>query len=311
MTFDAEHRAATEGALIHPRTDLAVFAVTGKDRLSWLNGLVTQDVGKLASGAGAYSLAVGKTGRIMAELWIVGGADRVYVVVARDRLEMIRQHFDKHLIMEDAEIGDALDRDVLFLHGPLARDLVGDARTFGADAAMVDWTGRGDAAVVLAPEGKRTELEDALFARAGRAGATATDEAWESIRIAWGLPRFGVDFDEQSLPQEAALERVAVSFSKGCYLGQETVFMLEKRGHARRRLARIAVEGADAVAAGAEIALADDGAVGTVTSATPGGEGTLALGYVKFKHASVGTALVIAGRPARIIGLAADPVAKA
>ncbi|MFT3776449.1 MAG: folate-binding protein YgfZ [Minicystis sp.] len=309
--FDAERRAASDAALLHPRPDLAAFAVTGKDRLSWLNGLVTQDVGKLAANAGAYALAVGKTGRIMAELWIVAAADRVDVIAARDRLDAIRQHFDKHLIMEDVEIGEALDRGVLFLHGPLARDLVVEARVLGADAAMLDWTGRGNAAVVLAPEGKLAEIEAALLARAGKSGARAGDEAWDAIRIAWGLPRFGVDYDEQTLPQEAALERLAVSFNKGCYLGQETVFMLEKRGHARRRLSRIAIDTADAIAPGTEIALKDDGAVGTVTSVARDGDATMALGYVKFKHANAGTELSIAGHAARVIGLAADPLAKA
>ncbi len=71
------------------------------------------------------------------------------------------------------------------------------------------------------------------------------------------MPRFGVDFDDQTLPQEASLERLAVSFNKGCYLGQETVFMLEKRGHAKKRLMRLAIDTleAEAPAPGVEIVL--------------------------------------------------------
>ena len=309
--FHAEQTAATEGAIVHVRPDLAAFAITGNDRLSWLNGLVTQDVGKLAvggGGGGAYALAVGKTGKILAELWLVAAADRVLVVLARDRVEAIRQHFDKHLVMEDAEIGEALDRGVVVTHGPLSRDLVDHAKGLGADAAMVDFTGRRDAAVLIAA-GAADPLADAILARVGDRGARLSDEAWEALRVAWGVPRFGVDLDEQTLPQEAALEKLAVSFNKGCYLGQETVFMLEKRGHARRRLSRIAVEGADPVAKGAEIASPSDGAVGAITSVAdaPEGEGKIALGYVKYKLASPGTALVVAGRPARVIGAAAEP----
>src|SRR6185437_10386155 len=133
-------------------------------------------------------------------------------------------------------------------------------------------------------------------------GTRLDDEGWEALRIAWGVPRFGADYDEQSLPQEASLETRAVSFSKGCYLGQETVFMLEKRGHARKKLVRLAVEGEGTLSAGAEIALPDGTAgVGAVTSATraPGPGGWLALGSVKHKHTPAGTALVVAGRPAR------------
>lgn len=306
---DRERQAEKAGFLLHPRADLAAFAITGKDRLSWLNGLVTQDVGKLAPGAGAYALAVGKTGKILAELWIIGAEDRVYVIALRDRAAGLRDHFDRHLIMEDAEIGDVLDRGVLFGFGPLARDLVIDARALGADAALIDWTGRRDAAVILAADGKLDATAAALLARAGSAGAKASDEAWDAIRTSLGIPRFGVDFDDQTLPQEACLEKLAVSFSKGCYLGQETVFMLEKRGHARRRLVRLFVAGGAPVAAGAALSAPTDGDVGAVTSAVPAGDGHgwEALGYVKYKQAVPYTELSLAGREVRVMGLAAEP----
>ena len=287
--------------LLHVRPDLGAFAVTGGERLAWLNGLVTQNVAKLAPGAGAYGLAVGKTGKIMAELWFLAAADRVFILAARGRIQTLREHFDRHLVMEDAEIGPDLDRGVLFVHGATAA-LLDDARARGADAAKIDWTGRGDAAVVLAPEGAGDAVLDAL--RAAAPGAVLLDEAgWEAQRIVWGVPRFGVDFDEQSLPQEASLEKRAVCFEKGCYLGQETVFMVEKRGHARNKLARLAVEGDGTLAAGVEIVLPEGGAVGATTSAAPSPDGGwIALGHVKYKHTAAGTGLVVAGRAARVLG---------
>lgn len=307
--FEAEQRAAREGALFQPRPELAVLAVTGRDRLAWLNGLVTCEVGKLAPGEGNYGLAVGKTGRIMAELWFLTTADRVLVGVARDRVDTLREHFEKHLIMEDAEMSEPLARSFLFAHGPRASGLVAEARAFDADAARIDWTGRGDAAVVLAPEGKADSLKMALLRRAGEPHAVASEEAWEALRIAWGVPRAGVDFDEQTLPQEASLEKVAVCFNKGCYLGQETVFMLEKRGHAKKKLMRLFVAGEETVAAGAPLTLPDEeGPVGAVTSATPAldGVGWLALGHVKYKHAVAYKGLSLGGREARVLGSAAE-----
>jgi tRNA-modifying protein YgfZ len=304
-----ERRAAVESALIQPRPDLAAFAITGRDRATWLNGLVTCNLAELRPGGGAYGLTVGKTGRISAELWILAGSDRLFVGLERARVEGIREHLDRHLIMEDAEVGPPLDRGFLFAHGPLAAELVEASRAGGADAALVDWTGRRDAAVILAPEGKLDEVRATLLARAGHRGAEASAEGWEALRIAWGLPRAGVDFDDQTMPQEASLEKVAVSFTKGCYLGQEAVFMLEKRGHPKKKLVRLAIEGDAALPQGAEIALPEGGdAVGAVTSATtrPEGGGLLALGYVKYKHAGADTALVIGGRPARVLGPAAD-----
>jgi tRNA-modifying protein YgfZ len=295
------------GAILHVRPDLAAFAVTGGDRLSWLNGLVTQEVGKLVPGAGAYALAVGKTGKMLAELWILAAADRAYLVMARDRVEAIRAHFDRHLVMEDAEMGPLLDRAVIFAHGPAAPATVAAAPALGGDAALVDWTGRGDAAVLLAPEGQADAMLAALAAPAAP-GGIVDDAAWEATRIAWGLPRWGRDFDDQTLPQEASLEKLAVSFNKGCYLGQETVFMVEKRGHARRKLVRLEASGPADLAPRTPLTTPDGAEVGAVTSATPApAGGWLALASLKYKLAEAGTTLLAGGRPARVLGLAAEP----
>src|SRR5262249_16255850 len=102
------------------------------------------------------------------------------------------------------------------------------------------------------------------------------------------------------------LDKLAVSFSKGCYLGQEAVFMLEARGHAKKHLARIEVSGEGDVARGAVVALPDGTEVGEVTSVAREG-GVVALGYVKHKHAHAAGDRVIAGRPARLVDLAARP----
>jgi hypothetical protein len=231
-TIDQQRRAAEAGALVLPRPDLGAFLVTGRDRLSWLNGLVTCELASRKPGDGVYGLAVGKTGKILAELGFVIAADHVAVAAPADRVEMLREHFDRHLIMEDAEIEVDAERRWLVVVGPLAVELVKAAHAEGADGAMVDFTGRRDTAMILPPAGQLEAVQAALLAKAGDRGALATAEGWEQLRIERGVPRFGVDYDDQNLPQEPSLERIAVSFNKGCYLGQETVFMLEKRGHA-------------------------------------------------------------------------------
>src|SRR5262249_47580670 len=97
-------------------------------------------------------------------------------------------------------------------------------------------------------------------------------------------------------------EKRAVCFEKGCYLGQETVFMVEKRGHARNKLVRLAVAGEGTLAAGVEIVLPEGGAVGAVTSAAPSPHGGwIALGHVKYKHTAADTELVVAARAARVL----------
>lgn len=307
-TVETQRRAAEEAALIHARPDLAALIVTGKDRQTWLNGLVTCELAGKKPGEGIYGLAVGKTGKIAAEIVALLAADHLCLVLPSDRVESLREHLERHLIMEDAELAAADGRAVFAVHGPRAAALVDFARTRGADAAMVDFTGRGDAALILAPAGAADAFGEALLASAGTGAALATPEGWEALRIAWGVPRFGVDFDDQTLPQEASLERLAVSFTKGCYLGQETVFMLEKRGHAKKRLMRLALDATD-LSPGVEIVLPEGGApIGTLTSVTTSASGgAIGLGYVKFKHAIADAALVVGGHPARALGLAASP----
>lgn len=293
--------------------ELGTLIVTGSDRQSWLNGLVTCDLAPqkpLPAGAkaappagGAYGLNVVKTGKIFAEVWIVVAADRIYVGALRDRIERLRESFERYLIMEDAELQDASDEHAwVFAHGPRAADLAAAGRAAGAEAAIVDWTGLGGA-LFVAPRTAEGAVVAALLAPADAGPLQPTTAAaWEVLRVENNVPRFGVDFDEQNFPQEASLEERAVSFTKGCYLGQETVFMLQMRGHAKKRLVQLSVEGEGELPAGAAIALPDGAAVGEVTSQVgdPRGQRVIALGYVKYKHAVQGTALQVAGRSAEI-----------
>jgi folate-binding protein YgfZ len=296
-----ELTAAREGALIIAAPELATLEVTGKDRLSWLNGLVTQDVGKLRPGEGAYALCTAKNGKIQAELWLLVGEDRVWLGARSDRMDLLKEIFDKHLIMEDAELTDvSAERFWLVLHGPKSRELLDVARAHGAAAASIDLTGLGGAAIAAAASSAGA-VASALVA----AGATeGTLAGWDHLRVQRGVPQWGVDFDDDCYPQEASLEKLAVSFNKGCYLGQETVCMLELRGHVKSKLVRLVIDAPVAeLAKDAELALPDGTAVGKLSSFIPGdatGQ-SLALGYVKYKHAVAGTELRVAGHAARIV----------
>jgi hypothetical protein len=302
-TLDRERRAAHQGALVQPAPELGTLVVTGSDRKTWLNGMVTCDLAKLHDGSGAYGLAVAKVGKILAELWILLAADRILLGTHRAHAAELRAHYDKHLIMEDAEVADASGEIAwLLVHGPLAGEAAAAARKLGAEAAPIAWTDLGGAAIA-APAGQIEVITGEIMAALGERAALATPESFEQLRIEEGIARFGADFDDQSYPQEASLERLAVSFQKGCYLGQEAVFMLEKRGHAKKRLVQLTVEGEGDVPVGAEITLPEGGAaLGTITSRAPkrDGGGVVALGHVKWKHAVTGAALAVAGRPAKI-----------
>ena len=116
-------------------------------------------------------------------------------------------------------------------------------------------------------------------------------------------PSTGVDFDRDNYPQEPALEKDGVSFNKGCYLGQEAVFMLEKRGHVKKRLVQLVVDGP--VAVGDAITSAEGAEIGKITSAIARPGSNLALGYVKYKYAVADTVLTTAKSPAKVTGLLA------
>jgi folate-binding protein YgfZ len=117
------------------------------------------------------------------------------------------------------------------------------------------------------------------------------------------VPRFGVDFDDKTYPQEASLEKAAVSFEKGCYLGQEVVFMLEKRGHVKRRLVSLVVEAAEVPPAGAPVTDEAGAPVGEVTSATrsPTLGTVVALAMLKRVHATPGQSVVVQGARGKVV----------
>ncbi len=284
--------------LLYLDSDLVTLEVSGRDRASWLNGLVTQDIAKLDAGRGAYALVCGRNGKILAEAWIFADRDRMLVGLRRDRFALVRELFDKHLIMEDAELAE-VERAWMFLEGPRSTDLVATARASGSLAASLDLSGFGGAVIVAPPEAVGV-LRSSLLAEGA---LLASCEEWDARRIRRGLPRWSVDFGEDNYPQEASLERIAVSFDKGCYLGQEVVCMLELRGHVKSKLVRLVVDApVEDMALGATIATDEGVDVGTITSLTQGETeaSSIALGFVKYKHHEAGTKLRIGAFPARV-----------
>lgn len=302
MSGDVALAAARDGALIlEPALD--ALLVTGKDRGSWLNGMVTCDVAKIPVGGAAYGLHVGKTGKIAAELWILVGAGDVLCAVPAGRGGELVEALDRYLIMEDCVIGPAPGEWAFALAlGPRAGRLAEEAREAGLRAGVGRRAG-GDAAIIA---GEPRLLEPFLLAVEGDArGVRATSDVWERVRVELGLGTFGVDFDGTAYPQEASVEADGVSFSKGCYLGQEAVFMMQERGHPPRRLVQLAVEGVDLPAPLAPVTTADGTAIGHVSSRVVSGDRVLALATVKWKHARAGTELQVDGRRATVTPLLA------
>lgn len=257
------------------RPDLAVLSIRGDDARVWLNGQITNDVRTTKAGDAVHALVLNVKGRILADTIVLDRGERgLSVIIPRSEHATLREHLEKYVIMEDIEL--VLETlDVAELH---------EGATSGEHFAT-PWMGQGVSIWIgdASSLGAVDRIEDA--------------EA-ELIRIREGRPAFGVDFGPTTYPQEAGLES-AVSFQKGCYLGQEVVCMLENRGQLSRRLVRI--ESDHAVAAGAKVIDATGGEVGAVTSsvAKPDGSG-LGLAYVKRAAIAEARPLVVDGQGVRL-----------
>ncbi len=296
-------RATRESVLVVPARDRAAIVVSGKDRTSWLNGLVTCDLAKRERGQAAYGLLVEKKGRIQTDLFVVPSADAsedtLALAVPASLRETLVPALDHYLIMEDAELTTP-DLAFFVAHGPRAGEL--RERVQAPFAGSVDLLGTGGL-VLGVPADEAAAFEARLGTAVAELGGVIADDAtWNAVRIEHGLPRFGAEVDATLYPQEAALEKIAVSFSKGCYLGQEVVYMLQERGHVKRKLVPLDVEGADAPAIGAAVTTPNGEAVGDVKSSAIGplSGKPVAIAMVKWAHAKPATELRVAEHVARV-----------
>jgi tRNA-modifying protein YgfZ len=297
---EADLHAVRSGALIKG-TGLGTIRVTGKDRLTWLNGLVTCDLAPRKPGDAVYGLAVGKTGKILDEVFVLVGEEDLLVGVDGDHAAELVSTLDRYLVMEDAEVAVAAGFSWLLVLGARAKEALSPARGAGARAGITERAGL-PLAVVCTSEDGVAAVTGAVEA-ACAPSRVASDEGWYRVRVEHGIAAYGIDFDRDNYPQEPALERDGVSFNKGCYLGQEAVFMLEKRGHVKKRLVQLVVDGP--VAVGDAIASTEGAEIGKVTSAVTRSGSNLALGYVKYKYAVESGDIVVAGSAAKVTGLLA------
>ncbi len=293
-----EFQALLSGCGLYDLSWRATIAVSGGDRVRWMNGMVTNNVRDLAQGHGVYAFLLNAQGRIQADLYVFQRGESLLVDTERGQRDKILELFDRYIIADDVEIADISDKlTAVGLTGPESRHVLERAGIAVPDLAPlqfadVAWQQQpvtvlrsGEEAsdswqIWIAPE-HVTELRDALL----KVGARATGSiALNLFRIARGIPQFGVDIRDRDLPQETGQAR-ALNFTKGCYLGQEIVERIRSRGAVHRQFTIFAVEG-DLPEAGAKIQARDEEKeVGEITSSAilplRGGDRPLALGYLR------------------------------
>jgi folate-binding protein YgfZ len=292
--------------LLEPRH--GVFSVRGPDRKSWLNGVVTCDVNELGPERGAVGLFLNKQGKVRTDLVLLEGAETVYLRVAPERASALFGELDRMLVMEDAELVDrSAELAFLSLHGPealaLAREVEGKV-AFG----RVQQTEVEDVALVV----PRTALEAVVSALEARGAVRDDGQGWLSLRVESGWPEFEVDYGESDNAHEAALDRRAVSWSKGCYLGQEVVCMQDMRGKVKRRVVPFELTGGEAPLPGAEVATPSGESIGRVTSVVRTEAGRLlGLGMLKAPHFEPGSTVRVGETGGRVLGVPSPAAGKA
>lgn len=319
MSQHSSYHAARAAAALVDRSDRAWLVVSGNDRRSYLQGLLTNDIEILGAGRGCYAAYLTPQGRMIADLWVYELGDVILLSMIRDVKATVLARLDQFVFTEDVQLGDVSETfAAVAIVGPRSADAVAAATEVSADtvaalpehgnlrtefhgkpAIVLRTTDTGlDGFDLLVDAAQRDEVID-LFRASGAVdldGATA-----EALRIEAGIPKFHRDMDEGTIPLEAGIETRAISQTKGCYVGQEVIIRVLHRGHGRvaRRLVGLAVEGDSAPAAGAAVQV-DGKTIGSITSAaySPALHRPIALGYVQRDHVEPGTAVTIAGAAA-------------
>lgn len=299
MTDDrAPARPVVRETFYLPRT-WATLVACGSERQSWLNGLVTCDVAKLEPGSGVWGLVLTRTGKIQCPVVVVATADHLDIGVPVEKAQPVFDFLEERLVMEDVDLLKDDSATWFTVHGSQAEATGARLRRNGISSANLHWTEAGDIAAVVRPIAG-TSAEEHWKRLCGDIGA-GTEEQWDALRIRSGFPALGVDYSERDNPHEAALERRAVSWSKGCYVGQEVVCMQDMRGKVKRRISLVGTS-AGSIAHGDVVTSAADGkTVGSVTSATErDGGGGLALVMLESRDGPP-MSLHINGVPAEIL----------
>jgi len=303
-----EWRAASAGAGVYVAGFRTVIAATGEDRVTFLQGMLSNDVKALTPGQGTYAAFLTQQGKVVSDLRVYAEADRLLLDVLAWQRAALQEGLEKFIVADDIELAAPADEELLLgLEGPLARAVASEA--LGVDAlpqapyAHLRTAFEGAPLLVIAvSEIERSGvllcgppgIAPALFAACVEAGAQPLGmRALDTLRVESGVPWVGIDMDDTTLIMETG-RTAALSFSKGCYLGQEVVERIAARGHVNRQLAGLVLDGEAPPTAGARL-LADGREVGYVTSAVRSQAlgRPIALGMVQSKHSSPGERVVI------------------
>ena len=308
----SEFSALLSGAGIYDLGWRAKISLSGKDRVRWLNGMITNNIRDLAPGQGIYAFLLNPQGHILADLYAYNRGESIVLDTDQSQAGKLAELLKRYIIMDKVELANISDKlTAIGIAGPQSTVLLGRAGFEIPELSPLQifeltWEGlpitlvrqqpiivakrQSDSYEVwLAPENVN-RVWDALL----QAGATPVgSEALELYRIAIGVPRYGQDIRERDLPQETE-QNQALNFTKGCYIGQEIVERIRSRGAVHRKFTGFLIEGPLLPAPGTKLQL-EGRDIGEITSTaslpTAKGERAVALGYVRREVGAPGKVL--------------------
>ena len=303
------YEALSRGAAWLDLSDRGRIVARGRDRARLLHNVSSNEIRKLTPGSGCYAFLLNPQGRIQADLCLFCFAEHFLIDTEPDLREKAPRQILRYKVADQVELEDVTERTAAIgLEGPEAEAVLASlaAPLPGTDYAHVHW---GEATVarvsVTGQPGFRiycaAEAMPDMVRRLETAGARqATGEDIRLMRIENGKPRYGEDIRETTLPQETG-QMHAISFTKGCYLGQEIVERIRAQGHVNKKLVRVLLDAAEPLPPGTKLT-ADGGDAGEITSSvySPGLGKVVALAYVRTPHAEPGRPLAGGGVSGRV-----------
>lgn len=286
----ADYELLTNSAGVLDISEQTLIEVRGKDRATFLHNFCTNDIKKLAVGSGCEAFITSVQGKTIGHTFIFAEAERLLLTTEAGQAAGLLAHFDKYLISEDATFADlSATHGQLLIAGPGVRD--------GVPESVAHWfPWNGLAAIPASWAAVPRDLLPLTLETLGAAGLPrCSREAWEMLRIEQRFPKFGTDFGDENLPQELVRDAHAISFTKGCYLGQETVARIDAMGHVNQVLAGIQFSPSKPPSIGSAL-IAGEKVVGKLTSLawSPKLAAPLGLAIIRRAAATVGNHLALA-----------------
>jgi folate-binding protein YgfZ len=301
------YRAMTEGCAVVDRSERGKLALTGVEAKEFLQGQVTNDVERLEPGDGCYAAFLTHKGKMLGDLRILDTGDELLLDCERLALQELFTMIRRFKLGRDVELHKrTLEYGLLSLIGPDARRVAGADDVPGTEHAHR--AGRiGGAAVRLIATDlgvdvlcEAADAEPVAAALIAAGAVPAGEDAAEVLRVETGRPRYGIELDDGVIPQEAGLNDRAVSFEKGCYVGQETVARLHFRGKPNRHLRGLRLTGPAATGTPLRLGEREVGRLGTVVDSPR--HGPIALALVR-REAQPGDTLAAGDVEAEVVDL--------